>query len=223
MLQLEEPEALPLRGKALPKPGQNPAPASNAHEAIGGMQKVTGPSCKASDGQHDASVAPVVAAAQRQQATAAQSKGIARFGAAILFDGNQTALQSPCGQCQTGHATTAAASRATTAATAAASRPTAAVAARAPATSPAAAIFGPHIAEASLSQSHVRKKLCLRLGPRQADVTPATAADAAASTAPAAAAAASQATAPAEATAAMAATAVDDDSGVGSRYRAFWL
>ena len=41
------------------------------------------------------------------------------------------------------------------------------------ATSPAAAIFGPHIAEATASQSHVRKKLCLRLGPRQADAAPA--------------------------------------------------
>ncbi len=42
------------------------------------------------------------------------------------------------------------------------------------ATSPAAAIFGPHIAAATSSQSHARKKLCLRLGPRQPDAAPAT-------------------------------------------------
>ena len=41
------------------------------------------------------------------------------------------------------------------------------------ATSPAAAIFGPHIAENLSSQSQVRKKLCLRLAPRQPDTVPA--------------------------------------------------
>ncbi len=45
--------------------------------------------------------------------------------------------------------------------------------ATASATSPAAAIFGPHIAAATSSQSHARKKLCLRLGPRQPDSAPA--------------------------------------------------
>ena len=40
------------------------------------------------------------------------------------------------------------------------------------ATSPAAAIHGPHIAAATSSQSHARKKLCLRLGPRQPDIAP---------------------------------------------------
>ena len=39
------------------------------------------------------------------------------------------------------------------------------------AASPAAAIFGPHIAEPVCSQSHAKKKLCLRLAPRQAEPT----------------------------------------------------
>ena len=39
--------------------------------------------------------------------------------------------------------------------------------AAAAATSPAAAIFGPHIAGPVCSQSHAKKKLCLRLAPRQ--------------------------------------------------------
>jgi len=55
-----------------------------------------------------------------------------------------------------------------------ANRATASTTADASATSPAAAIFGPHIAAAASSQSHTRKKLCLRLGPRQPDAAPAT-------------------------------------------------
>ncbi len=47
--------------------------------------------------------------------------------------------------------------------------PTAGATAGTNATSPAGAIFGPHIAGPVSSQSHVRKKLCLRLGPRQPD------------------------------------------------------
>ncbi|KAL0018444.1 hypothetical protein WJX77_010041 [Trebouxia sp. C0004] len=55
--------------------------------------------------------------------------------------------------------------------TAVANRATASTTTNATAMSPAAAIFGPHIAATS-SQSHARKKLCLRLGPRQLDAPP---------------------------------------------------
>ncbi len=58
--------------------------------------------------------------------------------------------------------------------TAVVNRATASTTADATATSPAAAIFGPHVAAATSSQSHARKKLCLRLGPRQPDSAPAT-------------------------------------------------
>ena len=57
--------------------------------------------------------------------------------------------------------------------TAVANRATASATANGTATSPAAAIFGPHIAAATSSQSHARKKLCLQLGPRQPDAAPA--------------------------------------------------
>ena len=57
--------------------------------------------------------------------------------------------------------------------TAVANRATASTTANASTTSPAAAIFGPHITAATSSQSNARKKLCLRLGPRQPDSAPA--------------------------------------------------
>ena len=68
--------------------------------------------------------------------------------------------------------TTAAASGETTlpsksTAAAASGRSPSPAGATAAATSPAAAIFGPHIAGAVCSQSHAKKKLCLRLAPRQ--------------------------------------------------------
>ena len=83
----------------------------------------------------------------------------ARTQATKLNSGHKCATATASGKATMSNKSTAAAARGRSPSPAAA------------AASPAAAIFGPHIAEPVCSQSHAKKKLCLRLAPRQAEPT----------------------------------------------------
>ena len=124
-------------------------------------------------GQHAAAnrSGPVTAGSGWSDATAAANRGKAAATAAAV-NGHSLATVTAAvdsSRVEPRLAVPSSSSRST----AVANRATASTTANPSATSPAAAIFGPHIAAATSSQPHARKKLCLRLGPRQPDAAPA--------------------------------------------------
>lgn len=99
--------------------------------------------------------------AQNMRAAGLQAQ-TARAEVANLNSGHNHATATASGKATLSSKSTAAAAR---------GRSPSPAGATVAATSPAAAIFGPHIAEPVCSQSHAKKKLCLRLAPRQAEPT----------------------------------------------------
>ena len=131
------------------------------------------PAGSETSGQHAAAnrSGPVTAGSGRSDATAAANRGKPAATAAAV-NGHSQATVTATVDSSRGDARLAVPSSSGRP-TAVANRATASTTADASATSPAAAIFGLHIAAAASSQSHTRKKLCLRLGPRQPDAAPA--------------------------------------------------
>ncbi len=155
----------PQQGYRL-SPGNQSASASGAGPMHQGCEQLR-PAGRETSGQHAAAdrSGPGTAGSGKSDATAATSRaktgataaavnGLRQATATATVDSSRVdprlAVPSSSGR------PTAVANRAT-----------------ARAASPAAAIFGPDIAAAISSQSHARKKLCLRLGPRQPDSAPA--------------------------------------------------
>ena len=201
--QQQDAEVLPVR-RPLPKQRstQNPQghtqthkqPLSNAVSAgkHGASPMVSAPGCFAEKADHlpaaqgaaaissnGAPSSPIIS--PRHADTAAATGDIGLDGAithatsgdctaASARSTEQTAVTRAAAVCGSGLLTTAVASKQAGNPAAAATGGKASTAA-ATATSPAPAIFGPHIA---CSQLHAKKKLCLRLAPRQPETAPTT-------------------------------------------------